>query len=526
MPTPAYTVTVTLASGALTVTHGTPNAAVPPPSILADPFNYSWGFVDEQIPNQLEPSVLTFSVWSTSREVAPVITRGQVITARVRAGGPAAAVMLTLNARVTEVTADLVPDGTDYPFRQTIKAADLLADLGSWFPGPRTGALGGGVQGFRSRLAWIGYWAARSVGVPSTWPAKPAGLGFSVGWLGTSAASLFELVLRSWAPNGVHHAVTPYLGAGYPAGYQYADANPDAPGGIDWSPVPDPASGIRYMVQPAGRVLPAAPPLPLRFASASGRLVLTSPPAATASRHPVVSAACCDIPATLRQGREHAPNVIRATGVNTNVGSLPPFPERDVGSLEQESTLEATNAADLNATGVRGRDIETMLRFRAYNTDPATVSGPQADAVTVVQSYLADASALAATWTFDGFTIRANDMSAAEAASALPVLMPAYLDDATRDGRLVRHLTIHSVDPEVRPDVTRSVIEGFIVAGEMNIAGGDLTFTVTTTPGQPTPVTAATPITVGEFKAAAYSALPVPAVHPNITVDDVTSVDA
>lgn len=522
MADPAYTVTVYLPviGTVYEVTHGDPNPEVLEPTILADPLSYAWGFQEGVIPNPLDPSVASLEVWSTSRSIAPRIVRGDMIRLAITAGGTSAPAIVDVPLRVTEVTADMVP-GSDYPFRQSVKAADLLADLGSWFPGPASGAIGGGVKGWRHRLAWTGAWGARSVGVPTWWPARPSGLGFALNWLGNSAESLFGLILRSWAPSGVHHAVTPYVAANYPAGYEYADARPDRPDILGWTPVTDVNSNIRYMVMPAGRRVLDTPPLPLRFTSSDGQLVLTSPPLATAGVMPAVSADVCVLPTSLRQGREHAPNVIRANGINQNLDGS------DKDNLEVASTLEVQSSADVSAYGPRGRDLDTMLMLRAYNVDPEAPTAPQADAVTEVMSYLADASQLAEVWTFDEFTIYASEMSAADAERILPILAPAYMDKGGGDKRIVRHLTIHSIDPEVRPDPDRSTASGFIVAGQLVISGGELTFNVTTQPGQPVSGGAApAPITVGEFTGAAYSALLVPNVHPNITIADLASVDA
>jgi hypothetical protein len=523
MADPAYTVSVLLngtpGNPTFTTTHGDPNPEPLAPTILADPFTYKWSFEDEMIPNPLSPSVASVDLWSTSKAVAPLVTRGQIIRVTVRAGGPAADRILEVWVRVTEVTADLVP-GSPYPYRQTIKGADLLADLGSWFPGPETNAIGGGIGGFRHRLAWVARWSGHSIGTPTWWPDvpnSPSRLRFAVEWLGDASSALFALILRSWAPSGLHHALTPYVGASYPAGYEFADSRPDVmPPGFDWTPYPDPNSGVRYMVQPAGRRLLTVPPLPLRFIAVDGVLNLTGPTGA--NRMPTVSADVCVLPTTMRQGREHAPNVVRATGVNTNLDGTPE-------NLEYDATKEVS-LPDATASGPRGRNIDTMLAFNVYSGDPEGPTTPIPAAATEVASYLADASQLAELWTFDGFTIQASAMTATDAASALPVITPAYMD-AGRDGQLVRHITVHSIAPDVRPDATRSTISGFIVAGELSIRDGQMDFNLTTTPGAPVlGGSPSAPITVGEFTAAAYADLLVPNVNPNITLADLANVDA
>lgn len=508
------------AGATFTANEGDPNPADPPPTILADPFSCKWGFVDEQIPNQLEPIVVAFNIWSTSRRVAPVFTRGDLVRVKVSGQGPLdSQAILNVPVRITEVIAELVP-GTEYPFRQQITAADLLSDLGSYFPGPRSDKLGGGVTGIRRRLAWVGYWMGRTIGVPAAVPAV-SGMLVRTYWLGESAASLVATALRSWPPGGIHRALTPYYGASYPAGYEFADAHSDTGGAsstAEGGPLPDPGSVIRYMVQEASRGTLDTPPLPLRFRNAGGRLVLTGAPAGTPNRMPAVPADVCDIPVAMRQGREHAPNLIRLTGSKFDTAAI---------SDELETTLEVSLPSDVAASGVRGRDLDTMLMLRAYNSDPEGPSTVLPYASGVAQTYLADSSARDVKWTFDQFTIRANELDATEAGRLLPILLPAYLDDPTRDGRIVRHLTIHSIAPDVVADTTRSTVDGFIVSGELTIDGGDMTFTVTTTPGKPYPLnTAATPITVGEFVAAGHSGLATPNVHPNITVGDLVDVDA
>lgn len=495
-------------------THGQPPAAGAN-TYLVDPLVIAGGFDDGVIPNQLEPHVATINLWSLNSKVRPLVRRGDLLVIRLRLGGPAGPTLFRMPMQVSEVTTELVP-GQDYPYRATIRATDMLVTLGGYFPGPRTPATNSGVRSTANRLAWIGAVAGYSVGVPAGFVASVAGLG--VYWLkDKSARELWRVVLNTMVPNGnKHHAVTPYYsGPVYPSGYAHPGTNVP-PGDL----VPDPGSALMWLLQPASRNLDYQPGAPLRFAKVNQRLEMAAPPAAWGSRMPAVPARACTIPASARQGREHAPNSVRLLGKAINLNGVP----ADPANLESESTLDVTSS-DAGVSGYRGREVETLMTIREYGDDPATAGPPLAAAVALAQGYLADDSALARDWTFDDIVVNVNDLTPTEAASVLPVLIPAYLD-GERDGRLIRHLTVYGIDPEVRLEADTSTIDGFVVAWRIELSGGQLTYVITTTPGRPNPAPAGPVLTLGEFTAGDYTAgLLARQIDPTITLADLDLID-
>lgn len=514
MDAPVYTATVQSERGwTFQETHGQPPAP-DADTYLVDPLNLRGAFEEQVIPNPIEPHTATVNLWSRNARVRPLVRRGDVFRITLRLGGPAGPVVADLPMRVTEVNAELVPS-EDYPYRASITLTDLLVNLGSYFPTPRAPGIGAGVAGLGNRFAWVGAAGGYSVGVPTGFIASIQ-TGTGLNWLrDVSAREEFRLLLNTCVPpGGKHHVITPYLGNAYPAGYAHPGA---AVGGPNGAAVPDPNSSTRLMVQPASRNLDYATSLPLRFAKANNRLELAG--ATGVNRMPAVPARACVVPAVARQGREHAPNAVRLIGKATNVNGVP----TDPANLESDSTLDVT-LPDAATAGYRGREVQTLTPIREYGDDPATAGPAFPPVVALAQSYLADASTLARDWTFDGITVYANELTDAEAASVLPILTPAYLDAAGRDGRLVRHLTIYGIDPDARLDGDTSTIDGFVVAWEVEITGGELIFTLTTTPGRPP--TTATPVTLGEFVGAAYSSgLTARQIEPNITVADLDLVD-
>lgn len=417
-----------------------PNA----PTMLADSFAYSWGFNDEQIPGRLTPSTTTFSLWSTSAAAMPSPQQGDLVdvTLRLGVGG---ALMVRCVGRITDAVVQLVP-ASKRPARLTVTVTDLLADLASRFPvRPR-----GSFARRASRWGLLSYALGLSIGCPVGMDRSMPLL--AIEWGDDSAESIAATLCASHAPGGVHHTLTPYYGPGYPPGYEWVDT-----GIVASSPLPDPESTVKYLLAPASRYMPTAPP------------------------QPTLSAAYCQVPATARRGREHLINTARISGVWQAADNT-----IDGADLEKSGQTTEISSADAATRGPLGRDIPTQLVLRLFDqADPDVPLGADVEpAVRLAAAvHLSDPTALAAAWTFDEFTVLSYATPPPIAAEILPQLVPHYPGDG--DGRLIRHLTVTNLPPHARLTADATV-RGFITKGTVAISGGKLTHTLTTTPGNPT----------------------------------------
>lgn len=513
MDAPAYNVTVSNLTRAWTVT------ATHDPDLVAEdleaiatlptaPLRFTWGFVDDLIPNPTDPDRVTFGLWSRTAADEPTLDQGDVLAWTVRLGAAGPVIANGPVFRVTEVSTDLVP-GDDWAVRTTVTAASVLADLHSAFPNYD------GVNGFYAhRWGLIGKSLGLSIGCPTTWSGDADGGALNPDWIGSSSATTAAELLASYVPGGVHHALIPYYGAGYPPGYHYVDQGYSVPVEVP-GPVPDPGTTLKLLIVPAGRQQTTTYVLPLAFYDNDGTLDLLNNPDAGTAPMPAVSSRFCEVPATARRTREHLINTVIIKGVNI----------KSDGSESRPSTYTHANAADVAARGPIARTIDTQLVLRYYDTDPEVPGPLGAHIPAIAASFLALPSS---TLAYKEFIIRGSDMPQPVAEAVLPHITPSYPGDG-RDGRLVRHLTVHSLPEAVRlPDAQQG---GFITAGELTIDQGQLVLKVSTTPGEPTyldggGVETATPMTVGEFLASpATDGLVLPDVEPTITLADLDLVD-
>lgn len=510
MDAPRYTVAINSFRGwSMTAVHGqhpdTDDLAVR--RILVDPFRVKWAFVDEQLPNPVQPTRVTFTIWSRTAADDPLVDIGDYFSASARVGLAGAYFVRQPLLRVTEVSSQLEP-GDPWAVRTTITALDVLTDQAGKFP-QLPGGRKYGAGGLRRRWARLGAALGYSVGCPTTWDSYVTPT-LRPEWSGPAADELAAQQLASFVPDGIHHAVVPYYtgSPNYPAGYRYVDES---------GTILDPTSTIKYLVAPASRRQSVTFLRPLLFEVVAGVLTLISRPT-DGPRMPAVSARYCDVPSELARTREHIINTVRLAGFNLNLAgnaaqNIP---------LGEDSSYELSSPDAANR-GTIGRDITTQLMLRSYNNDPAAVSAITTDAAAIALSYLSDDSTLASTLAFKSFRISAHEIPQTAAEALLPHLMPSYPGDGG-DGRIVRHLTVYTLPANAQ--LPGAQAGGFIVAGDLTIESGELLFDLIASPGRPIyPTTQGDPITVGEFVASSYSSTLAANLDPFITAADLDLVD-
>jgi len=183
----------------------------------------------------------------------------------------------------------------------------------------------------------------------------------------------------------------------------------------------------------------------------------------------------------------------------------------------------ATADASGRGPSPREPDFDLYLGNRythIANSWPVPWPGPAAAA----PYFASDASALAAPYSYDAFELRASLVPDAVAADLLPTIAPRLPAETDGDGRLVRHLTVYGMDPDIR--FAGQPVLGFVVSGSLTIVDGELVFTLLTVPGNPT-VTggSATPVLVSEVVGTATGAVLPPNIDPQITVAELAYVD-
>jgi hypothetical protein len=563
MDHPYYKVTITsLTRGwSYTCTEGViadPDANVQ----IIDPLVYSWSFAGELVPGQLDPFTGSFALAAKSATLLPEVQVGDLITLDVRVGTAGPRIIAPPPMRAAEPVVTLGKG--KYPARMVVPLSDLSVDwrsrtLGSPLGQPNT-YQGGDRRDPRpywrergAEIAALASGGGLSLGCPTWWGDAETPVSTAVDGAGTYIFALaydtwgdkiydgnlpdvLESFINSHQPGGYTHTwATIYNAAGHAANYRrigpdtWKNAGVPAPsvaipaGGA----LADPAGPVRVEAVPATRKLPQGPGaavgLPLQFAVDSGILIVSprQVPAVTAYATQVgLSAEWCVIPATARRARDSVANLINLAGygkVPTGQVDGANNPTYQNGEYER-SYWDAVDAA---ARGFLARDVPTQLNL---GTSDAAVSWAVNAVAAVVANFQSDSTALAASWSYDAFTMLSSLVPQAIAAWLLPVMAPRLPDELDGDGRLVRQLLLYALDDELR--FSGEPVNGFVTAGSLTIAQGEMTWTLRTAPGRPQyQAGSGTPVTVGEVQAAGYGTTTVPNVDPLITVADLDYVD-
>lgn len=540
MDTPAYTVTVSYlptAAGSweLEAIHnpGEPVAGEPF-IILGDPFTYEWSWSGEQVPGQLDPGKMSCTIHARNFDVFGVHPddtsnrfipqRGERMSFSVRIGTDGPFLVSCKSARVNEAIVTIDDADPDlelnpFPITMSLKLDDLLIEL----PTVASGTEGGTRRASLDRIALIAFFTQNSIGMLTAISrVQSTALRF-----GRELPENMREAVTTWANSQTTAALRALVATPY---HQHALANdptyPAYPAGYSWvgpsnpvgSAIPDPGSSLKWMLTAANPTTALTHKLPLRLAVVDGLLSLAPAPS-TDTRTAAVDAKYCELPTAMRSSREHVPNTFRVAGEAEWLNTTPTPDVYETRGLVVESIPDSIEASD---RGRVPRAIQTQLILGTYDGAVPENASTQdtATAAAVASTFAPTSDQVSEPWAVDKIKISATDIPQADAESLLPILAPAYPGEEG-DGVLLRHLTVFNREARIRP----LMIDGWIVAGRLAIADGELTYEVTTMPGDPT-YSVATRITVGDVQAASWHAHPAGDIDPRILISDLANVDA
>jgi hypothetical protein len=533
---PLYTVTVTNLTRGWTysATEGDPWDPADD-VVLISPLTYTWQFEGEVIPAQLRPVAAAVNLVARTASDVPTVQIGDLVTLDVRVGTTGPRIIAPPPMRVTEAETELVTvkHPNAYAARLSIGLTDLSVDWRARVPGHVVGYGASSPDAprhrWRERMAEIGYLIGLPVGCPTWWDddegpliPDPGNPGFDTPLVGadfteykSAAEDSLAGYINSHQPDGLTHTWTTVYSTSHPTGYEYVGAvtwwDDDAGDGISRA-LSEPAGTVRAEAVPASRKT-SSDALPFTLADVGGVLVIVAvePGAGDSCAQLGMSARWCQVPAKARRDRTNAINTVAIEGqYDPNDG-----PD---GAGISDTTYTLTNASDVAARGSAPRTVPTKLFLGVkdvYQSQEVPV---------VAANFLSDESALDAPWTYDGFTLYSSEVPDAVAEWLLPLIPPRLPAETDGDGRLVRHVTVVDLAPEIR--FGGAPVTGFITSGQMTIEGGDIVWTLRTTPGLPQRTGGApAPITVGDL-VDDFGALTFDDVDPHVTFADLAYVGA
>jgi len=514
--------------------------------VLASPFTYSWGFKDDLIPAQLDVFTAAVHLVARTSSDLPVIDVGDLVAVDVRVGTTGQRVIAPPPMRVAASTVTL-GNGT-YKATLAIGLSDLSVDWRNRalvLPGWGWPQLPTFDQGqVQSRVRWLermaeysmllGLSVARQSAWSSTETLPDIGDGFAAGTnllldqfeFPGNAEEELEALINSHIPAGITYSWATIYSATYPTGYQWCAPSSWYVSAAPYNdyPISDPggANGttVKIVPVPASRVADTAQGLPLVFAQSGGQLILEPRAGGAGTGHTALAldAKWCVLPAQARRARDGAVNAVTLIG---------PWAPADVQISENNVQLFPYGATtffdtpDMAARGYSGRDVPVKFRIAWA----LTTSGPWQNqaGVPVANAFLSDPSIDASVWSYDGFELRSSLIPQAVADWLLSLVAPRLPGETDGDGRVVRHVTIHNIDPDLRFD--GAPVTGFVTGGSMTMEGGDIVWKLDTTPGLPQYASGVpAPLTVSEMVAAG-SGLTAGDTDPLITIADLAYVD-
>lgn len=516
-----------------------------PASVLVDPCIIDFKFTDGQVPSQLDPSTLTFTIWArTVADLPANLQRGTLLSWQLTlypwapgipnpVKNPNEILLWDVTGgRISEVQLVQVP-GSAWAARATVKATDLLVDLPSVQPAVPDGSTIR--RKLRERLVQMSHFMGIGVGLPTGTPdgANPPIIGpgggvngprCNVQWQGSAREQL-----SAWSnANDV-------LPGAIACPYYNSDVSKYANG--YGSPVPavpfggaltDYWSRVKVMMAPA--TAPNPNKLPLRLVKDStNTMVLQYAP--EADQHTAaLDGAVVEVPGVLRSGREHAPNMFRFSGQAEGLdASVTP----NVVVERNASYDYYPPTSDTATTGPRGRELPTLLEIGTFDpAHPENGNTVVSAAVTLMGQmaapFVSDAYALSQTWAYDAITVRVDKMSVAQTRAVVPELWPLYPTGdggsaPARPAQLVRHVTLYNLPAGIlRPDTP--LPQGHVSAGRVNLEAGRMTMELTFTPAGAR--STGSRITVADVDAASWHAVPAGNIDRDIRVADLALVDA
>lgn len=536
MTPPYYTVTVyNLTRGwSYTVTHDSEDPTDATPVWITDPLEYSWAFADDMIPSPDLFFTAKVNLACHTADDVPEVQTGDRMELGVKL--PAGPYLIDPTAmRVS--SAEVTLTSGRYAARLAIGLVDLSVD---WRNRELIGGVGTAPQlrmQWRERLAEQAKLLGLPMGAPTSWPGTaqpvhPFATGSPAiytlsnymktdGYPGKAAEAIGR-TLNSYQPNGYPHTMVTLENGVHPAGYSYVGPSSWDPS-TGWGAIAEsaaPFNSERIELVPAGRNTPSSAGLPLQFVVDGGGLLTLAPLPPTAGGGLAqlgIDAAWCVIPARARRSRESVINQVVMkgdTGVTDSAGT---------GAEVKDGTY-IYSTADATARGASPREPGTELYLGnryTHITNSWPVPWP---AVTAAAGYfVADDAALAAPWTYDEFELHPRLMTDTEASNVLAMVAPRKPGEPDSDGRLVRHITIYNLAPEVR--FAAQPVLGFVVGGTLTIRDGEMVFNLATIPGAPIYTGGSvTPVTVGDVTTG-FPTVHIEAVDPLILLADLAYVD-
>lgn len=493
--------------------------------VLVSPLQVTWAFASEVIPSQLDPFTATVNLVGRTANDLPDTEIGDYFQVDVQLGTDGAYIVSRL-MRVSTAESELTGK-REYRAGLSIGLTDLSVDWSSLEPGwvydSRDGEYGGARNWWRERMAEVGIRIGYSVGCPTWWDDQEApnsGVGasnndlslyFIIGSFEGKAFDILTALLNSHQPDGYTHTwATVYAPSGHPTGYRRI--GPDS-----WDPygtrpdLTEPNTAVRVEAVPASRKLSGAAGWPLELGVVDGVVTLVSVEPSTSgyATQLGIDAEWCIVPAKLNRTRADAINYVSVKGKATNFDGS--------NNVTEEAEVVTAASSDIATRGVSKREVQTQLDL------PSITSGTTRPAAGIAGLNFLTYAGIGIGWAFDGVTLYSSEVPEDTAAWLLPGLMPRVPGETDGDGRLVRHVTVHDLDGDLR--FQGEPVTGFITGGVMSIEGGDIVWSLDMTPGMPSWTDAAPALaTLDDLMALAGSTLA--DINPRLTFADLEHVGA
>lgn len=480
----------------LDATHGV-RPAPTDRAVLTDRLSYTWGFEGGNYPGPLDPAKCSFAYACRAHTDDPSPEEGELVKITIWPGSrDDGNPVVHLYGRVTEATAELIPEHRRWPIRGQVTVADLLAELSQRFPRVSDTAGSTLQPGTRPRraLASLATVLGLRVGVPTSWYTQDvgSGVGDDAGtipaqicyvidgddsrpdWDDSARTELAKLTHSLSHENAVFTALPWYCDAAtnrFPSGQREAKGAPPY-----FTPWPTPDSRQYYLMVPASRNDSGGlwPPYVLRESTAGLRPEIAY---ISGTRIAAVDAAYCDSPSSARRGLEGAPTAIVNEGY-----TVYNEPGSNVYRFRQGGTRTSSSDAAA-ARSVRSRTVQSRLAVTVDTTNLSAISGqPMADAV--ARQIMPDDSTYTEGYTWDAVAIRMSRVPVTRRRDILRNLLPAEptYSPGAQALAMTKFMVLYGL-PEAIQLTGRDSIRGFVTGARLTIARGELTVEPTTAPG-------------------------------------------
>ena len=477
-----YTVLLVSSAGrfSLSAVRGnTPDRSAP--MVLADGLTFTWETTDSRIPGTFEPSAVSFAVACLDASSLDAFRVGERFQFWLLVGS---SFVIQRTFTIADVEVDLDPHRRRKAHAR-ITGVDGLAELRSRFSdplavlneSPTSTGYGKNVAAVAAAAGFKLYAPgdmfdilSPSLGRP-VWPGTP--------WPSESVDEALAQVLDSgpWTANlsiGADRHLTILPAESAPTGYT------DLVEAWYGSPPVDPVgwNTAGYVLVPHDRKqsgiaqeawLPLAP-------TAEGGLTGSG---STAALPYIAAVDACHVeaPATGRRGRGSGFTTVIVSGQSVVVDAE--------GEVEVGEGTAQLSTRHRSTYGTISREVRAFALVKAYNTDLPQLEENVARTVQgIAEMFLSPEEELATATELDAFLIRLSDMEPAEAEGTILGLTPA--PPASFGTQTIHRSTTHAVIYNLPADIFPSTrYWGHVVAGELTIDGGEMTYSVVLMPGSP-----------------------------------------